>query len=434
MRAYLFSRLRLQRRSLVGTGLAVALAVAFVVVVLGATSTLKEFVGNGAAPRARAATVVAVPDPERDFVWPTAAQAAAVRALPDVAAVSAVRRTSLQLAWPDGVLPSLVESAPDDAGLAWYDIVDGRAPARAGEVLVDRRSAADLGVRVGTRLQVAPQKGARLPADLVVTGLFRADGPQPVGRTVLARERDVAAWAARAGADGEEPLIEEVDVLARPGADVAGLVAAVGKIAPTLRVEPAAAFVDAEVRQQTQDVDVLGRLVLGFTAVATLVAAIVIANTFTILLAQRARDLALLRCVGATRRQLRRATRVEATVLGLVASAVGALIGAVVLLGGTAVASGTVGVLAGLRPRLGTSDVVLPVLLGLVVTVGASVLPTRRATRVAPLAALRPDTAVQVRRTSRLRLLAGALLGAAGGAALAAGLALGGGGTGVLVS
>ncbi|WP_088321023.1 FtsX-like permease family protein [Kineosporia sp. R_H_3] len=425
MRAYLFSRLRLQRRAFTATGLAVALAVAFVVVVLGATATLKKFVEDGAAPRARVASVVAVTDfGDEQSVWPTDAQVTQIGRLPGVEAVSAVRRTNLQLGWPDGLTPTGVESLPGAPGLAWYTVVDGAAPAAPGEVLVDRRSAAELGVRPGDRLAVGAREGYALPKSVLVTGLFRATGPQPTSRTVLAASADVATWGTATDDPDSAPLVAEVDVLGAPGTDPQALVERVRGVVPGLDVRTGQDFVSEQVLQQTRDVDILGRLVLGFTVIALLVSAIVIANTFTILLAQRARELALLRCVGASVRQLRRATRVEAAVLGLGASLAGVAVGVVVLVGGVAVAESAVGLLEGLRPVVGPGSLVPPVLLGLLVTVGAAVLPTRRATRVAPLAALRPDTAAQVRRTGRLRIAAAVLLGLAGGAALVVGLGL----------
>ncbi len=87
------------------------------------------------------------------------------------------------------------------------------------------------------------------------------------------------------------------------------------------------AFVEDVQTEITDEVNVIAMVLLVFAAVALFVSVLVIANTFSILFAQRARDLALLRCVGATRRQLLRSIRVEAVCLGVAASLVGLLVG-----------------------------------------------------------------------------------------------------------
>lgn len=430
MRAYLTSRLRLQRRAFAATGLAVLLAVAFVVTALGATATLKGFLEDGAAPRAERSTVVATPDLRAETIrWATDADLAKVRALPGVTGVTAVRKAAMTLGWPDAAAPTTVESLPGAPGLAWYRVTAGRAPAATGEVLVDRRSADRLGVRPGDRLAVGAVQGRDLPAALVVSGLFTVDGPQPFQRTVLADGRDVAAWGV---SDGETAPVEEVDVLASPRTDVAALQADVRSALRGYTVRTGQEAKEAAVLDITRDVDVLGRLVLGFTAVALVVAMIVIANTFAILLAQRSRELALLRCVGASRRQVRRATLVEAGLLGLGASVLGVATGVAVLVGAVLVLPSFADVFTGLRPVLGVGALVGPLVLGVVVTLLSAMVPIRRATKVAPLAAMRPETAAQVRRTSRVRLGAGAVVGLLG-VALVAVAVLTGDTTGVLL-
>src|SRR5690606_37960597 len=145
------------------------------------------------------------------------------------------------------------------------------------------------------------------------------------------------------------------------------------------------------VASMTGDTAVFAAILLGFGAVALLTAAIVIANTFTITLAQRTSELALLRCVGATQGQVRRHVVLEAVVLGAVASVAGVTVG--VGAGAGLLALGRrfeLGIPLDFGLEVGTVALVVPVLVGTVITVLASLWPAARATRVSPLAALRP--------------------------------------------
>jgi putative ABC transport system permease protein len=152
----------------------------------------------------------------------------------------------------------------------------------------------------------------------------------------------------------------------------------------------------------------------------------VIANTFSILFAQRVRDFALLRCVGATRRQVLRSVRIEALVLGIVSSVAG-------LLAGTGIGLGLVALVRAVAPsaRVGHADLsirwyVAGLLVGVLVTVTAAWLPTRRVVRVSPLAALGPRATVDVQRSEgRKRVVAGALLGLLGAVLLVLAVSLG---------
>lgn len=149
-----------------------------------------------------------------------------------------------------------------------------------------------------------------------------------------------------------------------------------------------------------------------FAAIALLVAGLVIANTFQVLVAQRTRTLALLRCVGAAKSQLRRSVLVEAFAVGILASAAGVALGA--LLGQTALAVGRamdLGIPLPATITVTPAVVLVPVVAGTVVTVLAALSPARGATRVAPLEALRPADAPTIHSTAgRARLALSALL------------------------
>ena len=166
----------------------------------------------------------------------------------------------------------------------------------------------------------------------------------------------------------------------------------------------------------SRGVDVIAIMALLFVVIALFVGVLVITNTFSILFAQRMRDFALLRCVGVTRRQLRRAIRLEALALGVVAAALGVAVGALA-------GAGLVALVRRWFTDMGPAALD-PVwtgaafAVGTLVTLAAAWLPTRSATRVAPLAALRPDTGVDVRSAAGRWRLALAALGVSAGVAL----------------
>lgn len=176
----------------------------------------------------------------------------------------------------------------------------------------------------------------------------------------------------------------------------------------------------------TQGVDVLQKLIFVFAGISLFVGALVIANTFTILLAQRARDLALLRCVGAVRTQIVRSVVAEGILIGALGS-LGSLVGVTFGYAIARLGDVTIGALSPQTP-MGTptltfGSVLVPLLLGIAVTVLASYLPARRASSQSPLAALQPkDPAAFRARAGMVQLSAAALLLVVGGGGLLLGL------------
>jgi putative ABC transport system permease protein len=168
------------------------------------------------------------------------------------------------------------------------------------------------------------------------------------------------------------------------------------------------------------------QILLVFATVAVLVCGLVIANTFTVLLAQRVRELALLRCVGATGRQLRRGALIESVITGVAASALGVLAGICMAAGVSALAGRFNSPIPLAGVSVGAQSILIGMAVGVAVTVVAAYAPARRATRVAPLAALRPQDPPSVRtRVGLLRRAAGLLLLIPGGAVLGYGAAVG---------
>ena len=284
-------------------------------------------------------------------------------------------------------------------------------------MLVDNATAAAQHLQVGSTLSArpivfaaGPGTAPAAPVTLRVSGVVTAiDLAGFGGRVLIAGDGDVLAWG---GSD-----VQLITVAGAAGTSQQILQQAARTALPTATVQTGTAAVEAATLQATQEIDVMGRLLGMFTVVALVVATLVISNTFAIVVAQRADQLALARCVGATRRQVFRAVLAEAVVVGTAASALGAVAGIGLLLAGVAAVTAWFPAAGGLRVAISATSVALAVGAGALVTVGAALAPARRATRLAPLSALRPATSEQVRRVGRVRAGLGLAL-VVGGAAL----------------
>ncbi|MGY0006353.1 ABC transporter permease [Micromonospora sp. I033] len=337
-----------------------------------------------------------------------------VRAVDGVAAAEGELTGTAGVVGADGrpVLGYAVLAAiPTDPALQSYDVVAGRLPQRAGELVLDEETVADQRFALGAPVRVGGNGGPARPYTLVgavdVAGSSRDVGGPFIG----------LAGADALAVSGERGY-GRIMVAARPGVDRAALADRVrAAVGPGVAVRDRAAILDGAVADAVRDRRQFELFLGTFAAVAVLVAGFVIANTFAIVLAQRSRRTALLRLVGVTRGQVYRATLGEAALTGLLASAVGVLAG-VGLAAGLGALLSTVDAPVG-GPVTVTARTVLSSLgLGTLLTVVAAAVPAWQGTRVAPVAAL-TDAAVQpARRAGRIRLAAGALVLAAGVAAL----------------
>jgi putative ABC transport system permease protein len=281
----------------------------------------------------------------------------------------------------------------DDADVNPYDLVEGRAPAAAGEVVIDRGSAEDGHLAVGDHTQILVPE----PVDVEVVGIASFGEEDRIGGVTFAAFTLPVA---------QELLLDSTDVItsviavADPGVTQAELTDRIDPVLPS-GVE---ALTGVELTaEQNADIgedflDFFETFLLVFAGIALLVATFSIYNTFSIIVAQRTRESALLRALGASRRQVLWATAAEALVIGVVASALG-------LLAGIGLASGLAALIA--STDLGLADTIVvetntavwAMAIGILVTLVASVAPAIRASKVAPLAALR-DVAFE--RTGRM--------------------------------
>ena len=309
--------------------------------------------------------------------------------------------------------PTLLEGWIDDEVLNPYEVATGRPPEEAGEVALNVAAAEDAGISVGDTVTVISQLGR---SEHRVVGTFTF-GQAESAAGAISVELTLEEAQRIAGLEDEAQTL----LVAGDGTlDDATLAARVASVLPGGVEAITGAEAAAQTASGVQEGFAFFRiLLLLFGAIAVVVGAFIIFNTFSILVAQRTRELALLRAIGASRRQVLGSVLAEAVVIGLVSALVGLGAGIGLALGVTALLSAVGADLPTAGLVVGPSTVVLAFAIGLGVTVAASVLPAVQATRVPPLAALR-EVAVDRSGASRIRAVVGILVLAAAAFGLSA--------------
>ncbi|MEH1165870.1 ABC transporter permease [Micromonospora sp. CPCC 205539] len=338
-----------------------------------------------------------------------------VRAVDGVAAAAGELTNTAGIVGADGrpVLGfTMLVAIPTEAALRSYDVVAGRLPDRAGEVVLDAPTVAEEGFALGAPVQIGGGEGTARPYTLVGTVDVAGSARDVGGPFVGLVGTDALALTGERG-------YGRIMVAARPGTSATALADRVRAVAGAdTTVKGRQQILDEAVNEAVRDVNQFRMVLMIFVGVAVVVAGFVIANTFAIVLAQRTRRTALLRLVGATRGQLFRATLLESAVVGLVASTLGVLLG-VALAGGLRLLMSRLDAPVSGGLTVTAPTVLTSLLLGAALTVGSALLPAWRGTRIAPVAAL-TDAAVQPSRGAGwLRLTVGAVVLAVGVAALA---------------
>ncbi|MDX2356729.1 ABC transporter permease [Dietzia sp. PP-33] len=404
MRTFLVSTFRSGGGRLLAAGLAIAISVGFVVATLTAMDSFQSSMRTQlAGVYGGVGAVVDVRSLDDDEVERalTAVQESGETGMADVHSTSFV-----QLEIDDRNYSAVARSLPA-ADLRAEELADGRWPENRHESAIDEATAQDLGLAVGDTVaaRVYDDSGQEVPGPwLQITGLYTGVGVNPLP-SVLVRAEDLAGLG--------EVSTTEIRI-ASPDAGIAGpsdggLSASSGDDGEALKNAVGAtlrsAGVDAPVLTQQEIIDqeteryfgdaaMLAVIVLAFTVISLVVAALVIMNTFDVLIAQRTRQLALLRCLGATSGQIRRLVLLEGALVGGVASLLGTA-GGYGLGHVLAAVSGRVPALAALEPPvLRWWMVAVGLGLGLAVTLVSVSLPARKAMRTPPLMAMRPLEAV----------------------------------------
>ncbi|GAB2977966.1 ABC transporter permease [Actinotalea caeni] len=365
-------------------------------------------------------------------------EVAAVRGTDGVATADVQSWFGLEVTGPRATEWVSFSPTPSDPRLAVGTLSSGRDATAADEIVLAADVAERLGVEIGDVVPVgfqvydeATDTQEQRTDRLEVVGLLEAsDNFFAMGAGGRLEPEALDAW--RTEQNGGDPeFYGTVLVALADGADLesvrADLQSAPGLADASVWTVPELAA--ERTAQETGSNVTFLVVMLGFAAVALSVAGLVISNTFQVLVAQRTRTLALLRCVGASRGQIRRSVLLEATLVGLLASLAGLALGTGVVMIGVRVLDG-----AFASSTIGTTvpfSWPVPVVtlgVGVLVTLLSALVPARMATRVAPVAALRPVEGPSEQGAGRLRMtltVAATLVGAlmlAGGVALSLGL------------
>ncbi|MFD8708781.1 ABC transporter permease [Kitasatospora sp. NPDC059648] len=299
-----------------------------------------------------------------------------------------------------------------------YPLVAGRGPKDATEIALDTRTAEKGGFKVGDTVRVAVNGPVM---QLRLTGTLHTNDPRVMAGGSLAAF-DTATAQQLYLSPGR---FAELDVKGAPGADDTALLAAVRQAAPKgdgIEARTGRELADEQDRMIARGTRFLSTFLMGFAAIALFVGVFIIANTFSMLVAQRTRELALLRAVGATRRQITRSVKAEAALVGLTASVAGLLAGIGIAVGLKALLNGPMDANLPDGPLvIAPTTVLAAIAVGVLVTLVAAWLPARRASRIAPVAAMSSSEQPATQKSLRLRNTVGLLFSVAGAGALAAG-------------
>jgi putative ABC transport system permease protein len=344
-----------------------------------------------------------------------------VRAVDGVAAVAPYQEGQAQILDRSGKVIDVPQTVGlnwvDDDEMATFELVDGTPPRSAGEIVLDERAAEEADASLGDQVEVISAKGTET---FELAGTARLAGGSRLSSTAFVFFSDEDA-AERLSPPG---TVDAISVRAAEGVSESVIT---GRVAAAIADAPVEAISGTDYRREQKEqlgsvTGTFRTVLLVFAGIALLVGSFTIANTFTITVAQRTRELALVRAIGGSRRQIIGLVLVEALVLGVVASAAGIAVG-------IGMARGLLAVLAGIGLEIPATNVkasggvvVSGMVTGIAVTVLAAISATRRAASVAPVAAMREGLADRS-GTSGRRPAIGSGLSIVAAAAITMGLA-----------
>ncbi|MCK1796923.1 ABC transporter permease [Streptomyces sp. XM4193] len=302
---------------------------------------------------------------------------------------------------------------------ARYPLKDGRAPQKSGEIALDYKTAERTGYKVGEKVRMSVDGPVR--QDKVV-GIFNTDdGNVAAGGTLVLFDSKTAQQLFTAPGEYEQIILKTAE-----GTSQSELRSQVEKILPKdTKAVTGEKLAEDQSEAIATEMSGMQTGLLVFAGIALFVGIFIIANTFTMLVAQRTKELALMRAIGASRRQVTRSVLIEAAVVGTFAAVLGLLAG--------------IGIGAGLRSLMnslemtipdgplvvGSSAVIASLAVGVLVTMLAAWLPARRAAKIPPVAAMSSIHAAATTKSLVVRNSIGSVLAAGGGALVLAGTGMG---------
>ncbi|MEU3333847.1 FtsX-like permease family protein [Streptomyces sp. NPDC006668] len=302
-----------------------------------------------------------------------------------------------------------------------YPLKDGSAPHGANQVAIDADTARRAGYKVGDTVRISVDGPVLKP---VISGIFTTDD----GNVAAGGSLALFDTATAQKLFGKAGTYDEIDVKAASGTAQTALKTSLDGALGTRLVETTTGkqLADDQAQQISSSMSGLKQGLLVFAGIALFVGTFIIANTFTMLVAQRTKELALLRAVGASRRQVTRSVLIEAFVVGAVAGVTGLVAGIGI---GAALRSlmNTLGATVPDGPLVITPGTVASALaVGVVITMLAAWLPGRRAAKIPPVAAMSSVHAKATTKSLVLRNTLGALFSAAGVATVLAATSMNG--------
>lgn len=298
-----------------------------------------------------------------------------------------------------------------DNDLKSMEITSGHAPRGPTEVMVDADTADKHDLKLGDELRTIAVTGD-LKAKIVGIATFQVTNP---GAAVVYFDTATA----QRGLLGGTGLFTQINVTADEGVSDAQLKADLaGSLGGTYKLQTQKEAADAGRDSVGSFLDVMKYAMLGFAGIAFLVGIFLIVNTFSMLVAQRTREIGLMRAIGSSRKQVNRSVLLEAVLLGIVGSVAG-------VAAGVGLAVGLMKLMSSIGMELSTQDLTVKwttpaigLALGVIVTVLAAYIPARRAGKISPMAALRDAGTPADGRAGRIRGAIGLLLTGGGVAAL----------------
>lgn len=302
---------------------------------------------------------------------------------------------------------------PDDAVVGPpFDITEGNGPLMPGEALLNAAGAENYGIAVGDTIIVVDPEGRH---EMTVTGLYTDELDRAASLMVKVPESAFVEFYTNGR------YVPGLTLKAAEGTDPAQLKDRIAQEHSDLTVKEGSVLADDLSKQIRQGLSFVSYFLTAFGLVGLLVGTFLIANTFSMIVAQRTKEFALLRALGASKGQITRSVVVESLLIGLLGSALGVVAGAGLVAVIRAVMDAKGMGLPGAGSGLSVSAVVVPIVVGALVTVLSAWAPARRAGRVEPVEAMRSSESAAPQPLVA-RTVFGTLLLAAGGALLAWGV------------